>query len=428
MGDETIPRRVRAVWSPDYSAGAIPGHPNPPFDPTSLSAPFRMSLDPDDRDQIVRLSSDFTLSLSAAKVEPYIPISIAADKVYLSSLGAWVDVFGDWPDPLPFGPNAVFSVEQWQHRAAMARDNYVRVVYAGYLLPFGNAASLVKVTEHKLQSINGGPATAYLRQRFFIIVREPVKSFDSLTDPQRRSLPFQSINITTLVTPDVSPALDASQHYAFFPTNGANSFLFHIVGTDWEGQTSEFTAPLYFVERGGDYSQAVIAYNTSGTGNRGLAGQKVAFAPHNKSGDTTFHASTLESRHRRSALRRSIRRWTAPTSWFPPFNSSAVVRVRCRLCTMRHTYRAASILPAVSIPARYSSKRPARHWASDSTANSPVVCHAKSDGVRAVAQVWHGQRPDAGQGRERHLQCCRHLQRRRREAFRRSDGWSTLTS
>jgi hypothetical protein len=291
--DETIPRRVRAVWSPDYSTGGIPGHPNPPFDPASLSAPFRMSLDPDDRDQIVRLSSDFTLSLSGIKVEPYIPISIAADKVYLTSLGAWVDVFGNWPDQLPFGPNAVFSVEQWQHRAAMARDNYVRVVYAGYLLPFGNAASLVKVTERKLQSINGAPATAYLRQRFFIIVREPVKSFDSLTDPQRRNLPFQSINITTLVTPDVSPALDTSKHYAFFPTNGANSFLFHIVGTDWEGQTSEFTAPLYFIERGGNYSQAVVTYNTSGTGNRDLAGQKVAFAPHNKSGDTTFHASTL---------------------------------------------------------------------------------------------------------------------------------------
>jgi hypothetical protein len=291
--DETIPRRIRAVWSPEYTPGAIPGHPGPPFDPNSPSAPFRMSLDPDDRDQIVRLSSDYSLSLAAARPEPYIPISISTDKLYLSSLGAWVDVFGDWPDPLPFGPNAIFSVEQWQHRAAMARDNYVRVVYAGYLLPFGNAASLVKVTERKLQSINNGPTTAYLRQRFFIIVREPVRSFAPLTDSQQRQLPFQSIRITTLVTPDVVPALDDLQRYAFFPTTGPNTFLFHIIGTDWEGQTAEFTAPLYFVERGGDFPKAVATYNSSGTGIRDFAGQKVAFAPSNRAGDTTFHASTL---------------------------------------------------------------------------------------------------------------------------------------
>jgi len=291
--DETIPRRVRAVWSPDYSPGAIPGHPGPPFDPNSPSAPFRMSLDPDDRDQIVRLSSDFTLSLAAAKPEPYIPISIPADKLYLTSLGAWIDVFGNWPEPLPFGSNAIFSVEQWQHRAAMARDNYVRVVYAGFLLPFGNAASLVKVTERKLQSISGGSTTAYLRQRFFVIVREPVKSFTSLADPAQRNLPYQSITITTLVTPDVVPALDDFGRYAFFPVNGPNTFLFHIIGTDWDGQTSEFSAPLYFVERGGDLPKAVSTYNSSGTGTRDLAGQQIAFAAHNKPGDTTLHATAL---------------------------------------------------------------------------------------------------------------------------------------
>jgi hypothetical protein len=113
VADEMIPRRVRAVWSPDYSPGSIPPHPVPPF--TQVNAPFRMSLDPDDRDQIVRLSSDFTLSTFGPVPLPYTPISIPADKLFLTSLGAWMDVFGDWPEPLPFGPNAIFSVEQWQH-------------------------------------------------------------------------------------------------------------------------------------------------------------------------------------------------------------------------------------------------------------------------------------------------------------------------
>ena len=217
--DETIPRRVRAVWSPDYTTGAIPHH-LPPFN--TEAAPFRMSLDPDDRDQIVRLSSDFTMTIPPGHAYP--PISIPADKLYLTTLGAWIDVFGDWPDPLPVSGNEIFSVEQWQHRAALGRDNYVRVVYAGFLLPFGNAASLVKVTERKLQSINGGPTTAYLRQKFFIIVRQPTMSYQSLTLMQQRNLPYQSITITTLVTPDVVPQVvpgpDGSERYAFFPTNG----------------------------------------------------------------------------------------------------------------------------------------------------------------------------------------------------------------
>ena len=289
--DETIPRRVRAVWSPDYTPGVIPQHPVPPFN--SVPAPFRMSLDPDDRDQIVRLSSDFTMSQGAAAPRPYVPISIPADKLYLTSLGAWIDVFGDWPEPLPYSGDAIFSVEQWQHRGTMARDNYVRVVYAGFLLPFGNDASLVKVTERKLQAIDNGPTTAYLRQRFFIIVRQPTITYGSLTGAQQRHLPYQSITITTLVTPDVVPAVDGAGRYSFFPTTGPNTFLFHIIGTDWEGQTSEFSTPLYFVERGGDFVNAVKVYNTSGTGTRNLSGQKVAFAQPNKPGDTALQTSTM---------------------------------------------------------------------------------------------------------------------------------------
>jgi hypothetical protein len=297
IADETIQRRVRAVWSPDYSPGAIPGHPVPPFDPASASAPFRMSLDPNDRDQIVRLSSDFTMNVPGVAPIPYVPVSIEADKLFLTSLGAWIDVFGNWEDPLPSAPSADFSVRQWQHRAAMVRDNYVRVVYDGFCVPFRNRFSLVKVTERKLEPVAGalsdGPTTAFLRQRFFIVVREPEKSYDDLSSAQQRNFPYRKIRITTLVTPDVVPAVDGQGAYSFFPTAGPNSFLFHIVGVDWDGQTSEFSAPLYFVERGGDYANAVNVYNASGAGTRDLSGQKVAFAPSNKPGDATLQTGAL---------------------------------------------------------------------------------------------------------------------------------------
>lgn len=53
---------------------------------------------------------------------------------------------------------------------SLGRDHYVRVVYAGYLMPFGHAASLIKVTERKFEPANSSTPlqqrVARLRQRF----------------------------------------------------------------------------------------------------------------------------------------------------------------------------------------------------------------------------------------------------------------------
>ncbi|HOX53028.1 MAG TPA: hypothetical protein PKY05_16210, partial [Fibrobacteria bacterium] len=85
---------------------------------------------------------------------------------------------GDW-DPRPNG----VDLEPWRHLTALGRDHYVRVMYSGFLVPFGHAASLVKVTERKFYSL--GPKdrlprqrTAIFRQRFFMIVRERVRTDD----------------------------------------------------------------------------------------------------------------------------------------------------------------------------------------------------------------------------------------------------------
>jgi hypothetical protein len=288
VADETLPRTVRAVWSPDYSPGTLPLHQEPPV-------PFRMPLDANDRDQVVRLSSDFL-------IPGYHPPSISADKLYLTALGAWMDVLGDF-DPrsanrqepagafLPAVPQ--FSVEQWRHKAAMARDNYVRVVYAGNLCHCGHRASLVKVSERKLQEAPDGTTTAYLRQSFLLIVREPVKDYGFLGDPDRRALPFRKLRITTLVTPPLDPPTVVNGHYAFFPTVNKQKFQFHLVGEDSEGQTADFTTPLFFMELGGDASAAKNSWNGSGETTRDMAGQKIAFAPSAKPGDTTLHTGTM---------------------------------------------------------------------------------------------------------------------------------------
>ena len=63
----------------------------------------------------------------------------------LSSLGSWLDTRGAWEFPQPRG----LSVEEWRHRATLGRDHYVRVVYAGFLMPFGHRASVIKITERQ---------------------------------------------------------------------------------------------------------------------------------------------------------------------------------------------------------------------------------------------------------------------------------------
>jgi hypothetical protein len=279
--DESLPRKIRAVWHTGYrAAGPLPGH-NP--------VPFRMSLDPNDRDQIVRLSSTFNLFYRAP--------AIAVDKVFLSSLGAWLDVTGSFNPDAYRGGDLMLSLVEWRHKAAMARDNYVRVETEGYLLPFGHKAVLVKVTERKFDNNQDGHTAAFLRQRYFIVVKQPVVSYAGLPGNQLRGIPYRSVAITTLVTPDLQPPQLDGGFYSFFPqvTPGVN-FPFHIVGRDAEqqySQSSDFSAGLYFVERGGPYDKALGNYNGSPAGTLALAGQNVAFAPSGKSADTTLPTTSI---------------------------------------------------------------------------------------------------------------------------------------
>jgi hypothetical protein len=245
QGDPNL--TIRAIWSPDWSATNPPqGH--------SISP--RFSLDPRDRYEIVELTSNFTIA-------NYQPLTVKVNRLMLSSQGAWLDVEGRW------GPPAGLSVEEWDHRGTMGRDHYVRVVYEGFLYPFGHRASLVKVTERKFYQDSSGTITAYLFQHMYIIVREPeiqyageLYSAPFLNDPttagrgvsgQGREMPLTTVTITTKVTPDLAPPKTIGTTASFWvmiPVPGGTSatdFLFHMVGQDDEGHSTEFTAPLIFV-------------------------------------------------------------------------------------------------------------------------------------------------------------------------------------
>ena len=197
---------------------------------------------------------------------------------------------------------------QWRHVATMARDHYVRVLYAGYLFPFGHRAVLVKVTERKFRYLEDRQTpgqVAYLFQRRFILVRQPTRTYT------HRESPFRSVTLKTRVTPNLQDPTDPESKImdpneeVFWPRvlsgNAFVDFPFHLSATDWEGRKLEFNAPLIFVSKNVDelatIANVVSYYNgLSVTGDRrqrAFGGQSLAYAPPDEPGDTTLETSTI---------------------------------------------------------------------------------------------------------------------------------------
>ena len=231
-------------------------------DPVTKRFPlFRQTLDDFDRYNIAHLSGNF--ALPGGRHE-----AINCQRLMLSSMGGWLDSRGDWKVP-----NGL-SVEQWVHHAAQARDHYVRVLYKGYLLPFGHRVSLVKISERfflkkkdvppAFGSPEGNPA--YLLQRMFLIVREPVRTFAETNlfknvaggkkQYYHRAFPFTSVRLLTEVTPDIAdPSLtqiDNKGQALFWPSlpkaSGAERFRFQYQATDLDGNQVQFDLPAVFID------------------------------------------------------------------------------------------------------------------------------------------------------------------------------------
>ena len=300
-------RTVRAIWALDQGF-----HDDAFSPPPHANDPFRMSLDADDRYNLVHLSSNYTISLPAIGGRTtrgiYEPNPVNVERLMLSSMGAWINSRGVWEPPNPL------TIEEWRQRGTMGRDHYVRVVYKGYLFPFGHRASLVKITERKFHNnLPGNPA--YLRQRMFIIVREPEKNYGgtglTTTDGHSydRQMPFRRVRITTLVTPNLDKPEDSDLpngpggllQSMFWPRVGGKDFQFHLIAEDFEGHEIEFTTPLLFADQaaakvGATMQIAKADFETGGPSERrkrDLRGQKIMLADSSKPGDTTFETQTI---------------------------------------------------------------------------------------------------------------------------------------
>jgi hypothetical protein len=297
----TIP--LRAIWSDDFTDhGQLP--------PLDQEIPWRSSLDPHDRMQIVILTSGtlgYNVPGSVGPGSEWTPVSIQASRLFLSPLGGYLSSRGSW-QLLPgytdtAGDYQNLDLIEWCHQATLGRDQYVRVVYTGYLYPFGHAASLIKVTERKIVPPDGSTVTqttAYLRQHMYIVVREPEKSYGS--EPYQfgtREMPFwQSVRIKTTVTPDIDiPVMltgDGNTHQSFWVTVSNQGFQFHIEATDLAGNSINFLAPLVFMSDSEGFPKGVQSIYASDDAERvcTLKGQKIAFADP-AAGDTTLRTTQL---------------------------------------------------------------------------------------------------------------------------------------
>jgi hypothetical protein len=292
---------LRAIWSPDYNPDYDK---RGPYSDAELLAPagFLMSMNARDRCQLVWLMADYRLKECQVRVAD-------TKKLMLSSLGAWLDTRYGY-DPLALGHG--LSLEEWQHIATMGRDQYVKVVEMGYLFPFGQRAALVKVTERKFE-VSGNSSIAYLRQRYYIIVREPEKTYAA--PGQRndgRRMPFRKVTLLTrmtptlTMTPDVAvPGVGAATQDCFWARVQGEDFQWSFIAEDWDGERHQFTAPLIFAGAANElcfrreFMEKVCTHYNATTPpertKRPTFGQKIAFADTDgaKPGDTALESETV---------------------------------------------------------------------------------------------------------------------------------------
>ena len=290
-------RTVRAIWSPDLGTSYS-------MSDRDKEKPFRGSINRRDRHEIVNLTSNYNMQTEDQPID--------VKRMMLTSLGAWADMVGAWE---PIGADNL-DVEQWIQRGTQGRDHFVRICYKGYLFPFGNKATLVKETERKFRRTPRGDMAAYLMQRMYIILREPVREFpaDGLAGMryQGRGMPFRRVTIKTKTTPNLrlpsetqlKPGNTSTNTFwpTFNDTDGPADVRWTCVARDWDNNDVEFSVPLAFIANsdataGNSIEQWVEQkYRTQLNDKRtiDMAGQVITYAPSSKKGDTSLPTQTFK--------------------------------------------------------------------------------------------------------------------------------------
>jgi hypothetical protein len=271
-------RIVRAIWARDRDT-AKDWQTKEVTDDRTL---FRTSLTSRDRHMLVRQSAETWLDREGTPIPPK---PVAARALWVSSLGAWLDFHGRW-ETRPYSEANLRSILLWDHVAPMGRDQFVRVVYPGYLYPFGHQAALVKITERKMK--DPSPSLAGLYQRTFLVIGEPRRVYGE------RRLPLTDVRIRPLVTPTLDePSTDDLDRF-FWPAIEKKRFRFVLDAFDHEERPVRLVTPLLWVaEHFGIPDDVDDEYAADPDRTVAALGQRIAFAPTEKGGDTLAEVEAL---------------------------------------------------------------------------------------------------------------------------------------
>jgi LysM repeat protein len=288
-------RTVRAIWKRDEK------------DPQPGDPSFPGSLSRSERFSIVRQTAD-PREKDINTGEFIEPEPLTVDRLYLSSLGAFIDWRARWDFArykLPEQPIDV-TLEAYRHLATVGRDHYVRVEKPIYFYPFGQRATLVVVTERRID-LESDPA-AYLFKRMFIVLREPTRDYtaDSLTDefdgkryPAANRLPFTATSIEPIVSPDLDHVDDLRD--PFVPKIGGKPYRWKVTGIDHAKRPITMITALVAVPAGnGAFVRAFdkwwneVVKDAEHPHPIDMGGAEVAFAPSDNPGDTTSRVQSIE--------------------------------------------------------------------------------------------------------------------------------------
>jgi len=263
-------KTLAAIWSPDYA-----------LDCKDDSSEGKLSLNSAKRNKIVHQTSD-------SKVPHKAPVQ--SNLFMLTAIGAWANLHGMWNPN-----NSTCDICEWVHISTMGREHYVKAVQSICLFPTGHRAAIEVITERQI----GDSPMALLHKISFLTVIEPEKVYEK-PDPENkisRQMPFRRIRIMNPVTPmlDDPPTKDNP-----WPKVDGTDFYFHLIAEDWDGQVSEFKAPLrcFFAKKEDNIDNIIIddiisKYEKSNAAKIDLCGQKVSFTG-DQGGATSFATNQID--------------------------------------------------------------------------------------------------------------------------------------
>jgi hypothetical protein len=232
---------------------------------------------PDDRDadDIVRLSSDFSLRFCGCDGSDtrYDPVPIDYRQLHLSALGATMDLHAHWPTGVHDGTRNFTNVE-YTHRTVNGRDVYVAVATLGFTLWTGHEVLFVRARPREDVVDETGGRTAAPRRRFWCEVSNATIEYPMPPEGHRilgRRTTFRKVKIEPAKTVMLEEPIDlltgqqTDKPKAFWmiPEGAAKDdpFRFKFTAEDWDGRQIVFSMPLLWVEGG----LAARVFNMCGT-------------------------------------------------------------------------------------------------------------------------------------------------------------------